>query len=505
MSELIPRITAKERSPEAEATSQAEYVQDLAAHVESIPDISKLPAGYFPSIETSKLLASYCANYHHAHAKVEELGFSPLFHKDIISPNFCQSVDELTMKITGNSSSSHWYATVEVADMNYLTKLDQAKYTSRKWELVFIDYIRQRYAFHAAFMNTLLTKEPIDEHVAAIGYRDGEPIQIPSVDINSSRKQPAPEFMYSRANWLTGSLLSALALPPWHCDANMKRHAVEQWANHIDLADISELKGFYHLDKLAHVTQVPWSMRSNAELQPSHTIHWRENRIIQRYFGEFPPYRADAFDALLQERPKDYIQVLILQIFVGYGADIQAWQSLVRTAQLPSEIKDIIFAEDAAFNTVHQEMTLPEFNQPTTLFDLLNGNFSAQAQETIIAGQRLRIHVLTEELAHKEEALATLIADKDTLEARNRDLEAIFNQQSPHLPRSNADLLMLQFGISPNMDNELLPAVITAIRHRLSRKLHTDNAQTADEDRLKEVNASLDDILKSRGLNKNQS
>lgn len=498
MSGLFAIAKAPERSSSPE-TTQAAYVEDLVEHLASIPDLSKVPAYYSLTHEESVILGQYCrAPYGRGVTEG-----SPLFRDDIIDPDFCRSVDTLTRRIAGNRTGGHWYEPVrESGDSvykNYLADAPQAKWTSRRWEIHFVNYMRQRRGFHVTFMGALLTGGSIDAAVKAIGLQDGQPVQTPSVDPYKGGQQPAPELMYNRTNWLTASLLSALALPPELCDAAMKRHAIEQWALRADVSDRESLQGFYELDKVLP-PRLPWSMRSNAELHMNVHPQWRQNPIVKNYLGETWNERADGLEALLQERPKDYVQILILQTFTNYLGS-KGLRNLVHAAGQPSEVKDIIFAEDAAVNTVYGAAALPEYGQPTSLVDLLsNEEITAQTQETIIAGQRLRIHVLEQEAAAAQRAIKKLTDTSDRLATRNTHLEKALADQQPHLPRSSQDLLLLEYGISPAMDAETLQVVVAAIRRDRNSKFHRGNKSTEEEEKLKEFNANLDAILRARGL-----
>jgi hypothetical protein len=379
--------------------------------------------------------------------------------------------------------------------------------------MFYVSYMRQRRAFHAAFMNALIIKEPVAENVEAIGMYDGSPIKIPSATPWEHGEQTAPDFLYDKTNWVTASLLSALSLPPEQCDAGMKRHAIEQWAAHANLEGDRDLFDFYRLEDRKGPMQLPWSMRSSAELQANHHPQWHQNRIIKQYLGEAWQPRADGLEALLQERPRDYVQVLILRAFGHVGINIKNLNDLAKAAALPPEVKNIIFAEDAAHSTIYNDTPdFPEYGQPTSLIDLIEASHEGvapQTQETIIEGQRLRIRVLDDELGRAQELISgqevridELTVSYTSLAAYAGRLEAALGRGTePRKPLSRAEATMLQFGISPAVNDELLRVLVNAVRRDYNKRLHPQSgAETADEERLKEVNNALDEILRARGL-----
>lgn len=510
MSEIFPRPVDQE-SYAGHETTQAGYVHDLALHVATIPDLSKLPAYPPLSSEEAALIGRYASSYYSSNLEAE--GIAPLYREDIIDPAFCKSVDDLTRQITGNSPSYHWYKT---ADNNYGGPYDrgnsnQARFTSRRWEVAFVGYMRERRMFHAAFMGALLSKEPIGGLVAAVN----QPNEVPTTDPNKGGFQPAPEFMYNPTNWLTASLLSALSLSPDHCDAGMKRHAVEQWAKHADINDVAATKGFYGLDKLVGPVRLPWSMRSNADLRSEYHPNWHQNRIVKEYFGEAWAPRADGLEALLQDRPKDYVQILILKTFGGITGPADGLRDLANAAKLNSDIRDIIFASDAAHNTVYSDRSaLPEYGQPTSLLEYLEnsgGEASVQAQEAIIEGQRLRIRALEDLLAESKTSLKqsdlkiqALSYNVGQLTEALRQLRAA-QAEAAKPPQTPAEELMIKYGIHPSVKDEMLEGIVAGIRRQQNRKLHSDMG-TGNEalEELKVINGDLDQILRDRNMGKNR-
>jgi hypothetical protein len=287
----------------------------------------------------------------------------------------------------------------------------------------------------------------------------------------------------------------------------MKRHAIELWAAHADLDDNESMKSFPGLDtQMEGSTRLPWSMRSSEEIAASHHADWRQNQTIKTYLGEVYEERADGLVALLQDRPKDYVQILMLRVFgeIRSGINLKnSLKDLAGVAALAPEIKDIIFAEDAAINTVYGPPALRGEDQPVSLHDFLSGvEMTPRTQQEIIEGQRLRIHVLTNELAQAAVANTVVTEANETLTAHNNHLQTLLQQQDPHLPRTQADLVMLHYGLSPAMSTEMIGVVVKAIRQDYAKRLHADNGERfADkQEKLKEVNADLDDILKARGL-----
>lgn len=518
--ELFRQNVAHEGRHEREVSVPDEYVRTLFAHVETIPDISQLPSYYYTSPEDNEVIGRYCAsNYKSSQRGVrppDELlvqhGITPLLRMDIIEPDFCGTVSSLLGKVSGNSH--YWYRPVRTNSGHEPYQDRTEQHNCRKWELTYIDYMRQRRLFHAQFMKAMVDQQPIEEQVADIGLKDGQAVQVPGTRM-SYDTTPPPDFMYNPSSWVTSGMLSALALPPGVCPPNMKRHAIEEWAKHVDLSDENGFAGFHGLEETPGPVQLPWSMRSNSDMRAAHHPQWRENSVIQSYLGPLHDERADGLKSLLLDRPKDYIQVLILKTFSYSYYAKDGLKHLLEAAQLPEEVKDIIFGENASFNTIYSDGDFPDPDQATTLVDLLNtnGDMPARTQEDIIETQQLRIHVLTEKVAAAEaraKAAEASLGDVQALQraynevsAHNQELQAQLQQQNRHVPTSQADVLMLKYNISPAMgeDPEILRSVIRTIRKAQARKYHSDaNEEYKTNSPLGEINNELDEILRSNGI-----
>jgi hypothetical protein len=504
-------------SPE-QLTSPEEYVADLRAHTQTIPNPSDMPTYSTPSREDQELLSKYCLGYE------AETPITPLQRDDIIEPAFCQRIDSLLIKLTNLPYNRTWYKRAGEETSPYSDP--RTEYASREWDQFFVGYVRERREFHVAFMEATLYGRSIDEEVAAIGLENGAPIQVPNFhpDNYSARGPEAPpDFMYNRASWLSASLLSALALPPEHCNPSMKCRAIELWAAHVDPNNANPFEGLHKFKNVPAVNRLPWSMRTSQDMRQNVHERWRLNPTIKEYFGEPHSPRADGFEALLQDRPKDYVQAILLHLG-GYGRN-GAIRELHRLANFPAEVKNIIFSEDAAHNTVFGEPAFDAYDEPKDLDTLLSeAQESAPATEEddpevklafmqeLISGQKLRLHMLKEELAETKQGQQTAESSALEWQAHYNDLSAQYdevvrrhNVLAERLTAAGVDFdpLFAAYGIAPNTPDELVEAMVAGLRRYYNKHLHSDKGSSEEaEEALKVANNDLDNILRTRELGK---
>lgn len=496
MSEFWPPAPI-EHEPNPELSSQQQYVQGLWGFVGTIPDLTQFSDFWVPRDEDETFLSAYCQAEAYRRTGAAE-AFPPLHREDIIDPSFCEQIEKVPQKITGEHPSYHWYS--QKGREHGRSSDRNAAYLSRKWEQFYIPYMRERRIFHAHFMTSLLSGEPIDEHLSTLGTRNGKPVTMPSARLGSYENQPAASFLYDKDNWLASSVLSALALPPEQCSASMKRRAIELWDQHADLTNDESLDSFYFGDRFTHVIRLPWSMRDNDELRVNHHLAWRRNRIIKQYFGEPGQPRADGLSTFLQERPKDYVQILLLNLF-EHGGPARGLEALTYVAALSDQIKDIIFADDASFNTIYYPATPDSLSDPLPLAALLEGHMEASTQEELLGGLALRVRVLEDKLTNAQELATKNGEAAKQWEGLYRQLHAAVLNGQVTITRSPVDTLMMNYGIHPETDNDTLQLLVRAHRRRANRAGHSDTNQDPEAlEQTKEVNAELDAILRHRGL-----
>lgn len=495
MPELQPP-TRIERGSNPELSSQQLYIQDLWLHVDTIPNLSEQSQYLYSSEAETEFLGAYC-EAHSSQNYLKDKEIVPLQRKDIIDPDFCKYVSNLTRHVTGNSPDRHWYST-KGNEYSHQAKTHQAMYASRQWERFYVEYMREKRVFHAGFMTAVLNGEPINELLSNIGLRDGAPVDMPSTSLNSGEKEPAAPSLYDKTNWLAASTLSALALPPEMCSAAMKRRVIELWSEHADLSNPESIKSFYGLEKRTDAVRLPWSMRSNLDLQASQHPQWRQNRHIKHYLGEVVSPRADGATALLQERPKDYVQVMLLGVFGQLGNLPNALRALQDIGKFKDEIKDIIFADDASFNTIYYDADSSSFEPPKSLVDLLGDGMETVTQEEIIHGLRLRVQVLEDKLAEEQGRAAH---NAEAAEGWQKSYYDLYNAVTQANRLNPAEELMAQYGIHPSVNDDNLKVLVRSLLSNFGRQLHPDvNPDPKADTQFRKISDDLRRILEYRGL-----
>lgn len=503
--EFFPQVIDYERSV---ATAQA-YTKELRDHIDTIPDVSSLPVWVSFSDEQKRQIGLYCQSgaYKHTLSAQRELPVPPLYRDDIIEPDWSQSVSKLSCRAAGSESEHHhWYQAFGAARGRFDYGDPRRDYASRQWELAYIGYVRQRRTFHADFMAAVLEARDIDQEIAALQATPENPHLVPATTLDKSGKEPAPDFMYNTTNWLVSSLLSTLALPPDICSPAMKHHAVKLFAKYADLNDLDAFENFYDLSR-PQTQRLPWSMRNAVELRADRQPNWKSNSTITELLQPAGRPSATGMLTLLHERPKDYVQVVILHLFqeppIFKNELARQLANLVEVTKLSPEAQAVIFSEDAAFNTVYGPPTLPGLDEPQTLIEYLERSNDATESDwkQIALEQRVAMQGLRLELEQAKKAQADAEARITELRAQKLGGTAL----SP----------FEKYGISPHIPDELLPTVVDAIRRKYNKELRSDSGHVAhgsmsaaeierNTKRLQTINAELDEILRSRGLQRNR-
>lgn len=511
MSENLPvnanaeRLLDTEFTPEDDST-QAAYVAAIFEHVRTIP--ASFPRFYYPSGEEATFMSRYCTSGDYTQRYIIEAGKPQLFHKDIIDPEFCESTHILTAAIAGAKKEHHWYG----VDGRTPYGAPAQDHLSRQWDMFFIPYMRQRHLAQAHFLRSILpdqqnTYTPYLRAVAQLGPPPRKPF--------TSEVEPLPDALYNVTNWVTGSLLSTLALPPEKCSAAMKRRALELFAAHATQEDLEVPRergnridtspvGSYALSGQkasgGGLLRLPWSMQqTHQELTAASHPHWQGNSVIKQYFGTPHAPRADALASLLQERPKDYVQVLLLRIFSEYVQPSHL-RDLASTVQLSEPVKDIIFSEDAAFNTVfcmprsRQQMA----DQQLGLNDLLAGTEARDDPETLratVGRQALQIKGLQSDLAERNLAFAQLSERHQQLLDEIRRGYVTSNEIFTQSPE---ELLFDKHGMSIRVGACACALFVKALREKYARHYGPAGPETNPE-KLERLGRELDTILALKG------
>lgn len=488
-------------SPEIGA-SQTTYIAALAAHADAVgamvPSTSILR---YPSPEEQALLSRYNSRLDHDIEAVKAAGKEPLFRDDIIDPDFCRDAYNFSRDATGGTNNFHWYKQLYRAtgSMGHSEIIRLGK-----WDAAYTTYMFQRRAFHAAFMMSIArpdNTEALDQVLTSV-----TPITLPAQDVFDSTPTPRPEHLYNRTNWLCASLISAMMQPPEHCNAIMKRRAIETCAALVDPADfepqpdkplekrpIDSLNQIHIAAAEQKLLRLPWSMQlSTEELRATMHPRWRHNSLIRHYLGDGWNPKASGNTALLQERPKDYIQVLLLGLY-SMGGMVQAVSELLATARLTNPVKDIIFAEDASFVTVYKQPAQRHqwSEQQLGLDELLmgKGELDEETLRLLVGQQRLRLQEAAGQLAAANAQVAKLS------EENRRLAEALRAHRT-----AGQSSLFGKYGMDPAVDPATCEVLVKALRRARNKRYHPDSGTHPDAEKLQVVNGELDQILRLKGL-----
>lgn len=499
MSGEISPSSAQEAHGQPLQASQRAYVEQLFADVERLP--AKVGILDHPSDKEAEFLGRYCSGGSEYNTRTlrEMYDIEPLQRPDIIEPSFTSTVATLAAAAANMPEQSHWYTPI-YQTRQYIEH--QTMYHSRKWELGYLQYIRQRRQFHASFMASLLEPEP-DTAALVDTLRSVQRLELPPAS-GMGRAEPASDFMYNATNWLASSMASALLLPPERCSAAMKRRAIEVFA---ELADTEqERREPYNnvptttpLQSVSHAMQkaiekqgllrLPWSMRlTDEELREPYHPRWHVNQVYQAFFGR-DGKTVDGLSSFLNKHPKDYVQVLLLRTFTHYDAK-EAFNEILATARLAPKTKDVIFAEDASFNTLYDPKvrTLPEHQLGLTeLLDQMGEAPSAEALRQIVGQQALQLQAMQGRLTAANQRVAEL-------EQRGPKISYV------ERPLSDVELLFAKHGMIANIDDEGCVTLVQAVRGIYTRRFHPKTGTTPNADLFKSLNDELDYILRYRNL-----
>ena len=331
---------ASESRPSAE-TSQAAYVRTLQEHYDSIPDLTGYTERDFSLPYEVAALSSYSNNWVDPSESIRR--------PDIIDPDFCHS------SIGLSQNAAKWH---------------DAR-ASREWDIFYVGHMKQRRGFHVQFMQALLDKSNVS--FDQIGKQaNGQDVTIPSGPRLPVYPHTAefPYDLHDKTNWLVASVLSALALPPEHCDAAMKHHAVKLLAEH---ADFSNEHSFNFLEiEDESMLRLPWSMRVGSEFHQESNLEWINNAEVRHFIGRDGGIDLKARYRLFNEQPHDYVQLRIMQLFDRADPDKKALlQDLANLTKLEPEVQDILFSEKASFVTVHGDINFDRQAQRRSLSQLL--------------------------------------------------------------------------------------------------------------------------------------
>ena len=512
MTENLPASLGPERPLDTEFTpeddtSQAAYVAALFDHVRTIP--AAFPPYYYPHGAEATLMSHYCTSGDYYQKSIIDAGRPQLFHDDIVEPSFCKSTHLLSASIAGHKKEHHWYG------VNGKTPYGAPAqdHLSRQWDMFFIRYMRQRHLAHAHFMRSLL---PDQDNTYTPYLQAVDTLAMPPIQPFTNEESDTPASLYNATNWALGSLLSVLLLPPEKCSATMKRRAIELFSAHASQEDFetgqpqayrntetAPIESYLHAHTKAEaspVIRLPWSMQqTHQELAGAHHPQWRQNAVITQYFGKpFEP-RADGLASLLQERPKDYVQVLLLRIFGDYVRPGYI-RDLASTVQLSEPVKDIIFADDAAFNTV---FAMPGSRQQMAdrqlgLNDLLAGSEAEDDPETLratIGRQALQIKGLQGDLAARNTAYAELSARHQQL---LDEIRRGYVSNNEVFTQSPEELLFDKHGMSIRVGVCACALFVKALREKYAKHYGPRGPETNPE-KLTRLNQELDAILALKG------
>lgn len=471
--EQVVLPAAEDAEAPTDRASQIAYVAGLREHLETIPDFSTVSITDRMSPEQEALLSDYCSRM--STSSLREQGVVTMFREDILDPHHLSELTRLLADMSGGESYYRWYSR---AGSEYDTAQQDhaAKYLSREWEKFHVGHMRQRRAFHAGFMEALISGAPIDGHLAHI-RASGEGQKAPRTRAGFSADKPSAERLYDSTDWLVHSVLSALALPPEQCDAGMKRRAVELWSQHGDIerfAPGSKTGVIIEGDspQLKSILRLPRSMRETQhEQHREQHSDWQRNRIIAHHFRPqgHGMHGPDGFRSLLQERPHDYLQVVLLHVYHNHTS--LGIRMLAELGGMQDDVKDIVFSPEASFNTVMLPPRSDHFAEPATLAELLEGSVSAQTQEAIIGDQRQRIQLLTGQLAVEKSTVGQLQEQVRQLKTTNGSLAAVVNAMRVHIPRVPVEETMLKYGISPAMNANIVDVVLDAIERKIDAEI----------------------------------
>lgn len=479
-------------------TTPSSHIAEYRQYVESLPtgefSYSISTATYYQRVYEQSI---YCGAGYRSKRMDKQQSIDVLpFPEGYIRPYFIDTADSLLRHVSNRTD----YTPARAPEEDERARQTDYRYADRRresepWEKVYMQHIKQRHAFHAAFLesaagiNTLSPREVFDNARAALKVR------TPYATAQTEQQQRALDKLFNYPEWMGYSLANVLFATPDTLSAEFQQKALRLFAEQVTDAEMTQFASgkvlYIGTDDKAATTgkRLPPSfLRTHEELAATSHPKWRSNKVISELFGDMTGKRFRPFSAgcnqLLVEHPDDLMQVLLLNLADGYNAD--ALPTLHALGKLPQALLDTVVHEQASYRTVHIEPTNSYEMMRKALGVFPNTLPQSDDPETL----RAMLGALSSSVVY-------LRAD---VRERDATISNLSNSVTMHENRIQVQPLFARHGINIDGNLTVTGILVNHLRQVYARLYHPNGGSQPNAEALKTCNAELDEILRLKGI-----